>query len=267
MIKRILYALPALVVLFSVVIIHGFYGQIVIVAIALMCTHEMLQALSGIASPVRPIAYSYVLLLLPVFLFAGGLTGVMLLLAVTIMILLCVPLLTERNLEDSIITVFALLYPGTFFVFMLAFTISPAREVSQFLLILAFGAAISTDTSAYLFGKLIGKHKLMPRVSPKKTVEGAVGGFIIGAGAVTAAGMIFQNYFGINIYPLWYAILGVALGVLTQIGDLIASNIKRKLCVKDFGRIMGEHGGALDRLDSVLFVSPLIYIFYLLISG
>lgn len=266
MIKRILYAIPALIILFSVVYFHGVYGQIIVAAIAVLCMHEMMRALSSVALPLRAVGYSYAALLYPVYAFAGGFTGIALLLTASVMILLAVPMITGRNVKDGIITALALLYPGLLFVCMLAFMITPSHEMSRFLLIIAFGVAVITDTFAYLTGRFFGKHKLMPAVSPKKTVEGAVGGLIFGAGFVTAAGILLQNEFGVNIYPLWYVALGIMLSVLTQTGDLVASYIKRRLCIKDFGHIMGEHGGAMDRLDSVLFISPVIYAFYLLIS-
>ncbi len=267
MIKRILYAIPALVLLLSVIYIHGVYGQIVVAAVAVLCTYEMMRALSSVSRPLSAVGYAYAALLYPVYAFAGGFTGIMLLLVFAIMTLLTVPMLTGRNIKDGIITAFALLYPGLFFVFMFSFMVTPAHDTSRFLLIIAFGVAVVTDTFAYLTGRFFGKHKLMPAVSPKKTVEGAIGGLIFGAGFVTAAGVLLQNIFGVNIYPLWYIALGIMLSVLSQIGDLTASNIKRRLCIKDFGHIMGEHGGAMDRLDSVLFISPVVYAFYLLISA
>lgn len=266
MIKRILYAIPALIILFSVVYIHGVYSQIVVAAIAVFCMYEILRALSVIAQPVYAVGYAFAALIYPVFAYAGGFAGIALLLASAAMILITLPMLTGRNVKDSVITALALFYPGLFFVFMFSFMIAPSENNSRFLIIIAFGVAVVTDTFAYLTGRFFGKRKLMPAVSPKKTVEGAIGGLVFGAGFVTAAGILLQSEFDVNIFPLWYVALGIVLGVLTQIGDLTASYIKRRLCIKDFGHIMGEHGGALDRLDSVLFICPVIYAFYLLIS-
>ena len=75
-------------------------------------------------------------------------------------------------------------------------------------------------------------------------------------------GVTLQDYFGVGMNPLWYVLLGLVLSVMTQIGDLAASLVKRRLGIKDYGYIMGEHGGAMDRLDSVLFISPAVFAFY-----
>ena len=93
-----------------------------------------------------------------------------------------------------------------------------------------------------------------------------MGGAVFGTAAVFIIGLFVQQAFGFHISPLWYLLLGFVLSVLTQFGDLAASIVKRKFDVKDYGKIMGEHGGAMDRLDSVLFICPVVFAFYLLIA-
>jgi phosphatidate cytidylyltransferase len=156
-------------------------------------------------------------------------------------------------------------YPGLFFSFMLAIFCIEQPDISRFLVIIAFGAAVITDTFAYFCGRLFGKHKLIPKISPKKTVEGAIGGLVFGTGAVVLLGTLLQGGFHVSMNPLWYALLGLILSALTQIGDLAASLVKRRLGIKDYGHIMGEHGGMMDRLDSVLFISPAVYAFYFIL--
>jgi phosphatidate cytidylyltransferase len=119
-----------------------------------------------------------------------------------------------------------------------------------------------TDSFAYFTGRLIGKHKLAESISPKKTVEGAAGGAVFGIAAVYLFGYFGQEAFGVDIPVYWYAILGALLTALSQLGDLAASKIKRYFNAKDFGKIMGAHGGMMDRLDSMLFVVPAVYGFY-----
>lgn len=122
---------------------------------------------------------------------------------------------------------------------------------------LVFIIAWGTDTFAYVFGMLFGKHKLCPKLSPKKTVEGSIGG-IVGAVGLT---YLFVRY--LEAEPYWIFILIACIGsIVAQIGDLTASKIKRITGIKDFGFIMPGHGGVLDRFDSILFIAP--YTYYLL---
>lgn len=116
------------------------------------------------------------------------------------------------------------------------------------------------DTFAFLVGKTFGKHKLFEKVSPKKTIEGFVGGFIISiiAGIILAQFLMHQSYF----HWVFIAILASVFGTL---GDLVESKFKRIANVKDSGTIMPGHGGVLDRLDSVIFVAPIVFLFYQII--
>lgn len=118
----------------------------------------------------------------------------------------------------------------------------------------------TNDTFAYIVGKSIGKHKLFERISPKKTIEGFIGGMIF---ALIASYLISKYYIegSVTNQLIW---VGFALIVTTfgTIGDLIESKFKRIAGVKDSGKIMPGHGGILDRLDSVIFVAPFIFLFY-----
>jgi phosphatidate cytidylyltransferase len=260
--KRILYAIPALILLVTAVYFHGLYAQLVIAAAALLCVHEMMGAVSTVGRPIKTLGYAYAILLFPVYYFLGGLAGIAILTALGIMAVFAVLVLTGRDAMDGLITVMPMLYPGMFFAFLLAIFCIDDAPVSRFLAIIAFGAAIITDSFAYFSGRLFGKHKLIPKVSPNKTVEGAIGGLVFGTCTVVVLGATLQGYAGIGINPLWYLLLGLVLSAMTQIGDLAASLVKRRLGIKDYGYIMGEHGGAMDRLDSVLFICPAVFAFY-----
>ncbi len=262
MAKRILYAIPALALLLTVVYFHGLYAQLVVAAVAVLCVHEMMKAMSAVGRPIKLLGYAFAVLLLPAYLFAGGLAGIAILIALGIMAVFSVLVLSGRDAIDGLVTVIPMLYPGLFLAFLLAIFCIDNADMSRFLLIMTFGAAVITDTFAYFSGRLFGKRKLIPKVSPNKTVEGAIGGLVFGTCAVVVLGAVLQGYFGISMNPLWYVLLGLVLSVLTQIGDLAASLVKRRLGIKDYGYIMGEHGGAMDRLDSVLFISPAVFAFY-----
>ncbi len=127
-----------------------------------------------------------------------------------------------------------------------------------FTLILIFLAAITTDIFAYLCGKLFGKHKLIPDVSPNKTVEGSVGGMIFCELFLFGYGCLLQ--YGLEI-PIKFSVLligGIFISIVSQIGDLIMSSIKRAYGIKDFGKIFPGHGGVLDRFDSSIAVAIIL---------
>ena len=115
------------------------------------------------------------------------------------------------------------------------------------------------DSFAYIVGKNMGKKKLFPSISPKKTVEGFVGGITF---ALLSSFFIF--YFTETLNLLQWTILSLIISVLGTIGDLIESKLKRNAQVKDSGKIMPGHGGLLDRLDSIIFAAPFIYLFLLI---
>jgi len=122
----------------------------------------------------------------------------------------------------------------------------------------------TNDTFAYIVGKSLGKHKLFEKISPKKTIEGFFGGliFAIFAGYLISSYLIKPSaQFSDKSILIWMVIAAI-VGVIGTIGDLIESKFKRVAGVKDSGKIMPGHGGVLDRLDSVIFVAPFIFLFY-----
>ena len=115
-------------------------------------------------------------------------------------------------------------------------------------------SAFGSDIFAYFTGMMFGKHKLAPNLSPKKTIEGSVGG-VVGAGVLCLIfGLIFAREY------LWQCLLiGIVGGAVSQAGDLTASAFKRKMGIKDYGKLIPGHGGIMDRFDSVIFVAPFVY--------
>ncbi len=147
----------------------------------------------------------------------------------------------------------ATIFIGTYVVFfMYHMMLMNGSKYVWLVYIIAFGS----DTFAYFTGKLFGKHKLYPVVSPNKTIEGAIGG-IIGSAILS---LIYFNYLSINKF-LYIIIFSVSASVFSMTGDLAASKIKREYGIKDFGYLLPGHGGILDRFDSVLFVAPAVYYF------
>lgn len=128
-------------------------------------------------------------------------------------------------------------------------------DVGKYLYLLIFIGAWVSDTFAYFTGVFFGKHKLIEDVSPKKTIEGSIGGIFFCALGFAVFGFIMERWFGFEPNLLFLIIAGVILSIVSQIGDLIMSVIKRHYKIKDFGKIFPGHGGMLDRFDSILAVS------------
>lgn len=138
------------------------------------------------------------------------------------------------------------------------------------LIVAVFILVWSNDTFAYLIGKNFGKHKLLERISPKKTIEGFIGGML---GALLAGYIIFkvlEHYSQLDAleYPLWmWIVMALIVAIFGTIGDLIQSKFKRQAGVKDSGIIMPGHGGLYDRLDSIIYASPFVYAFLLIVDN
>ena len=125
-------------------------------------------------------------------------------------------------------------------------------------LLLPFILSFACDTFAYFAGLTLGRHKLAPKVSPKKTVEGSVGGLAGNLICGLLFAYVINRWFGGSVGAGPMAVLSLLCGVVAQIGDLSFSLIKREFGIKDYGRLFLEHGGVRDRFDSVLFVAPVV---------
>lgn len=140
-------------------------------------------------------------------------------------------------------------------------------EHGIYLVWMIFISSWISDTFAYLTGVMIGRHKLAPVLSPKKSVEGAVGG-VIGA---ALAGALFGVYIGgvlnIDHIAVVLAVVGGVGSVISQVGDLAASAVKRNHDIKDYGKLIPGHGGIMDRFDSVIFTAPVTYFLIILLMG
>ena len=158
----------------------------------------------------------------------------------------------------------------TVYGFSLAYTVIPfyllyqLREASVGgnLVWLVFLIAWGSDTFAYFVGKKFGKRKLAPEISPKKTIEGSVGG-IVGAAALS---LVFSYFFLKEHNPFIIAALALIGSALSQVGDLAASFIKRKVGIKDYGNLIPGHGGILDRFDSIFIVIVIVYYYHIIMT-
>lgn len=151
---------------------------------------------------------------------------------------------------------------GVFYVAVMLSYVYQTRMLTAgaYIVWLIFLCSWGCDTCAYCVGVLIGKHKMAPKLSPKKSVEGAVGG-VLGAALLTVLyGMIFREAMGTDTTQVFIMAGISAVGALiSMVGDLTASAIKRNYDIKDYGKLIPGHGGILDRFDSVIFTAPIIY--------
>lgn len=163
----------------------------------------------------------------------------------------------ERKLEDALATL-----TGIFYIVFFSYHVVLVDETGEYsiMLWLIVLTAFGTDIMAYFTGMLLGKHKLCPKISPKKTIEGSIGG-ILGSVILCAA---FSGIFVPRLL-VHCIIIGVLGGIISQFGDLTASIFKRKMGIKDYGTLIPGHGGILDRFDSVLFTAPMVYYYISLV--
>ncbi len=158
--------------------------------------------------------------------------------------------IVNRSPEDSMATLTGIVYIVFFAYHIVLIDHTAYSELVWLVLIAAFGS----DIMAYFTGYAFGKHKLCPNLSPKKTIEGAIGGAL----GATVFGGLFGYFFMPGLFHECL-IMGLVGGIVSQCGDLTASAFKRKMGIKDYGHLIPGHGGIMDRFDSVIFVAPFIY--------
>lgn len=146
--------------------------------------------------------------------------------------------------------------------FLSSFTRLNQLDGGKYVIIIPIVAAFLSDAFALFAGMLFGKHKLAPELSPKKTVEGSIGGFFGAVLGMVVYGMILRFTFKLEVNYLILAVYGLLGSLVSQLGDLSFSYIKRQYKIKDFGNIFPGHGGVLDRFDSVIFCAPLMEILW-----
>ena len=208
--------------------------------------------------PSHAIGYAALLALYAINLFANDMSWYMLwFFGVVVASLLYLFKINDRRLEDGMATITGIFYVE-FFLYHVVLT-DQTGEFRSFVWLI-FLSAFATDILAYFTGYFLGKHKLCPSISPKKTIEGSVGGIIGSIVVCTAFGAIFEPHL------MWHCFaIGALGGVISQFGDLTASVFKRKMGIKDYGNLIPGHGGIMDRFDSVMFTAPMVYYYIALV--
>jgi len=262
MLKRIVFGLLAgSIVIISILFLPKFVCNILAVLLAIGGTYEFIKAMEkGGYRPLKAIPYATccglcfvnenISILLYKFSFS---IFSFLILGILIYGLFS----TKRTLVDVSLSIFGILYIP----FLLSFILSTyyADNIGTYLIwFILFGACLS-DAFAYFVGVNFGKHKLCPQISPKKSIEGAVGAIVGTAIVFFIYAYVLNKYYAFDIQYWQIVLFGAISSVFAQIGDLVASSIKRFVGEKDFGSFLPGHGGVLDRIDSILFVAPVIY--------
>lgn len=166
----------------------------------------------------------------------------------------------KYSVDKVLMTYFGVMYVPVMMSYM--YLVRNYNDDGVFTFWLIFVSSWACDTCAYLVGVICGKHKMTPVLSPKKTIEGAIGG-VIGAAVIGAVYGICiggkLSYIDDDMAPVLFAAIGAIGGLISMIGDLCASAIKRNYDIKDYGKLIPGHGGIMDRFDSVIITAPLIY--------
>ena len=257
--KRVISALVALPLLFAVVIfnLNVFFVSLCIITVIGLYEYFTAVASSNI-KPMKNIGILMGILTLILIFNKNGFIIFVPFLTFVMLILLSIPVFSKKyNFYGAGVTIIGILYIPLFFGFI--YLIRAIPDKGLYLVWFVFIASWFTDTFAYFAGRAFGKTKLCPDISPKKTVEGAVGGTIGSIVGCVIYGVLIDKMTVVHIPVIHLFIIGFVGAIISQIGDLAASSIKRNVGIKDYGKIMPGHGGVLDRFDSILFVAPIIY--------
>jgi phosphatidate cytidylyltransferase len=253
---RIITAIIALIIFLPIVIIGGWLFKFIVYLLATVGLIELMRMrqISVFSFPSLLAMVLLWLFLLPqeIFIFDWFSKVEVLLIIVMLLLSYTVLLKNKFTFDHAGFILLAALYIGMGFFFFIE-TRDSTNGLTNILYV--FLIVWATDTGAYFVGRSLGKHKLWPEISPKKTIEGAIGGIVL-------ASLIGVIYHLITPFPYSIiTIIGVTIlaSIFGQIGDLVESALKRHYGVKDSGDILPGHGGILDRFDSLLFVFPLVH--------
>jgi len=253
LIPSILVGLALLGIIFSTIALVPILFALFVLIAVLLALHELSAAFNARELKVNFTHLSIATTAVIASSWFAGLPGLAISIVASIIGLLLLQLLngTTGFVKNATATTFALMYPGFIsgFIFLLARSGDGFAYIS--LLVITVGL---NDTFAYLTGVLIGKHPMAPKISPKKTWEGFIGGLIF---AATGSAFAFNSLLD---QELWVGALAGVIGALAATtGDLIESAIKRDLSLKDMGTLLPGHGGMLDRLDAALITAPVFW--------
>lgn len=281
MTKRVITGALLIAIAVLAIYFQGWVLQAGLLVAMVLSMHEMFSAFAN--RGVRPVRWpGYVFCLLSVLNLSAdvrairidfGVEAMLFALSGCMVAAMAVVILRGRvDFEAVVASVFPMFYPGLLYVCILKLANLDNRLLIALALTLTFFVASMNDCFALLAGLKFGRRKLSPEISPKKTVEGAIGGLVASVvfgvllpllTQAIAARLPGTQQYAQELPPLWtFAVLGFLMGVFAQFGDLAASLIKRHCGIKDFGHIFPGHGGVMDRMDGILFAGVACLIFF-----
>lgn len=251
------------IILLLISIVTGIYGGNLLLTlvgiISILGQYELYRIINLEKSSIALVGYLYTIGL-DIILATKNQVSAMPIIILMLIILMVVYVFTYPKYKYKQIS---MVFVGFLYVSVMLSFIYQVRiaENGIFAIWLIYIAAWGSDTCAYCVGMLIGKHKLPTELSPKKSIEGCIGGVVGAAFIGFLYGMILKNQVsGLGDIQIQFAIIGGVGAVLSQIGDLAASAIKRNYGKKDYGNLIPGHGGILDRFDSIIFTAPIVYL-------
>ena len=262
MTQRIITGSLMIIALTVLLFLGGWYFAIGALIAVSLCIYEELRALRASGHhPVGWTSYAALAMSAPLMMYYSSVVIIPTVTIISFCILFQVMRRQEPTLTDvmvSLLPVLTLALPG-----MCLFGIldTPLRRMQAMLLTLVFAIAVGGDTFALFVGTWIGGKKLCPRISPHKTVAGAIGGLVGSVLLAWLVGYLFATLLPTQAFPPMWAnlLVGFVGGIAAQMGDLFASMVKRFCGIKDFGSLFPGHGGMLDRMDSILFAAIIVY--------
>ena len=263
-VTSVLLGFPLVVIILTLG--NKYIVDIFLAFIAMLAMQEYFNAISKDAKPVRWIGYLSCIFIgmihiVPTYFPELPINQILLFVIPTILLILFAQVIftnMKTNFKDIAYTFFGMIYVIGFITFI---ALLRGLENGRILVWYGIIAAWGTDTFAYLIGMRFGKHKLS-KISPKKSIEGAIGGVIGATVIVLLYTIIMNNLYNLGFSYLYVTITTIILSIIGQIGDFAASSIKRYVDVKDYSNLIPGHGGMLDRIDSLMFIAPFAYAFF-----
>ena len=265
-IKRVTSALLGFPLVLAIFLIGNKYVvDIALAIITLLAMDEYFNAVSKVAKPVKWVGYLSCLSISLLHVIPSSYLWVVVTLAIpTILLILFAQVIAtemKTSFKDIAYTFFGIAYIVFFTIFV---ALINGMKNGNILIWSVIFAAWGTDIFAYFTGKAIGKHKFS-KISPKKSIEGCIGGTIGAVVAIVIYTYVINTYLGMNVSYIYIIGCSIILSLVGQIGDFAASSIKRFVDIKDYSNLIPGHGGMLDRIDSLIFLAPFAYALFMMI--
>ena len=274
MLTRVITAIVALCILLPILFLADTW--VLPVAVAVCCfiaIYEVLKCIGVLSKPGVSVSLFILSVAAPIFVRIIGtlelyILTLMCTFFVEILYLMAVMVFSKGNITIEQMSVSAFMSFYVIFGFTSIVLLHDCFNLGKHTYLLVFVGAWVTDVFAYFCGRLFGKHKLIPEVSPKKTVEGSIGGTVFSGLAFILFGFILGKLnVTIELGYVQLFVFGIVAAIVAQIGDLSMSALKRRYGIKDFGNVFPGHGGMLDRFDSILAVAIVLFVLNIIVTS